>query len=316
MSYPRGVSQLAALSLSRDPSSPSRARSFVSSCVSQSGLGALCEVSELVTTELVTNVLVHTDSAPTVRVLVAHDRVRVEVEDGCPVVPVAGILDPTAGSGRGLVLVDQLTHRWGVNRVPEAGKVVWIELVSGDLDEGEELGSDALLDLWDDDAHGAWDDASDPADAGPAEQVRHVRLEDVPTDLLNGTKTHLDDLVRDLTLLGESRASANPAPDLLDLAGRLCHLVAELVGFRNQIRRQVLTACSRGDAVTTLELDLPVSHREHLVEYRRCLDEAEEHCAAGRLLVEVPPPEQVAFRRWKLDRIIEQLGQEAATAAG
>lgn len=61
------------------------------------------------------------------------------------------------------------------------------------------------------------------------------------------------------------------------------------------------------EATLTLELDLPTSLRPRLVDYRRALDEAEEHCSAGRLLVPVAPAEQVRFRRWKLDGIIAQL---------
>jgi anti-sigma regulatory factor (Ser/Thr protein kinase) len=136
--------------LSRDGSA-AQARRFVAGQLAGAGLDELAEAATLVTTELVTNVLVHTNSAPAVRVLVRADLLRVEVEDACPVLPVAGVLDPTAGCGRGLLLVEQLTHWWGVSRVPEVGKVVWFELVAGAPAAAEELTADQLLNLWDDD---------------------------------------------------------------------------------------------------------------------------------------------------------------------
>jgi len=89
---------------------------------------------------------------------------------------------------------------------------------------------------------------------------------------------------------------------------RLSHLAAELVGFRNQVRRQAIEAVQQGAPTLTLHLHLPVSLRARLIDYRQTLDEAEEHSLAGRLLAPAAPPEQAQFRRWKLDRIIEQLG--------
>lgn len=130
--------------------------------------------------------LVHTNSAPAVRVLVRADLLRVEVEDACPVLPVAGVLDPTASCGRGLLLVEQLTHRWGVSRVPEVGKVVWFELVAGAPAAAEELTADQLLNLWDDDPElAAAGPLAETGSAGAARvddrgPVRHVRIEGSP----------------------------------------------------------------------------------------------------------------------------------------
>jgi hypothetical protein len=157
--------------------------------------------------------------------------------------------------------------------------------------------------------------APDAAPVASPEPLRHVRLENVPTRLLNDAKSHLDGLVRDMALLHEAAsAHAGIEDDLADLASRLTHLATELIWFRNEIRRQVVEAVKRGDAVLTLQLDLPVSLRGRLIGYRDALDEAEQPCAQGRLLVAVPPPEQVEFRRWKLDRIIEQLSGDERDA--
>jgi hypothetical protein len=310
-----GVSAARTLELAREPTAPALARRFVCDRLTDSGLGELCDSAELAITEVVTNVLVHTDSTARVRVLSDSDSARVEVEDGCPALPVPGMLDPTAVSGRGLMLVTRLTRRWGVTPAAK-GKVVWFEVGSaaaGDVD--------GLLDSWSDDLDLRSDDVESDAapdvapqaapDAAPGasrDPLRRVRLEKVPTRLLNDAKSHLDGLVRDMALLNEAAsAHATIEDDLADLAARLKHLATELIWFRNEIRRQAVEAVERGDALLNLQLDLPLSLRGRLIEYRDTLDEADQQCAQGRLLVEVPPPEQVEFRRWKLDRIIEQL---------
>ncbi|MDP9376968.1 MAG: ATP-binding protein [Actinomycetota bacterium] len=295
-----------------------QARRFVTARLAASGLEELSEAAALVTTELVTNVLVHTRSSPMLRMLITADSVRIEVEDECPVLPVPGILDPTGGCGRGLVLVEQFTQRWGANRLPDTGKIVWFELVAGVAAPAEDLSADQLLDMWGEEESVAPVLAADGdvLEVALPELVRHVRVGQVSTALLNGAKTHLDDLIRDLTLLNEA-ASANGSGDeeLIQLAARLTHLAADLIGFRNQIRRQAVHAVQRGVATLILELDVPVSLSGRLVDYQRALDDAEQHCVAGRLLVCPVPPEQTQFRRWKLNRIIEQLGTPALPPA-
>jgi anti-sigma regulatory factor (Ser/Thr protein kinase) len=308
------MTELAELALSRRRSASSQARQFVIARLARHRLEELSDTAALVTTELVTNVLVHTESVPTLRILVLADLVRIEVEDTCPVLPAAGILDPTATCGRGLVLIQQLTQRWGVTRVPEAGKAVWCELVAGPPAATEALSADQLLNLWGDDQDvlPAPTPVLDPSGEVPeaaAEPLRHVRVEHVPTSLLNGAKSHLDDLVRDFALVNEAAAAqATADQELVDLAARLSHLAAELVGFRNQVRRQAIEAVQQGAPTLTLHLHLPVSLRARLIDYQQALDEAEEHSLAGRLLAPAAPAEQTQFRRWKLDRIIEQLG--------
>lgn len=307
------VTELAELPLSRRRSAGAQARQFVVARLARHGLDELCDTAALVATELVTNVLVHTESVPTLRILVGADMVRIEVEDTCPVLPAVGILDPTATCGRGLVLVGQLTHRWGFTRVTGVGKAVWCELVAGPRAATEALSADQLLDLWGDDhdilpgpAPVLVPDGEVPEAA--AEPLCHVRVEHVPTALLNGAKSHLDDLVREFALVNEAAAAQGRADqELVDLAARLSHLAAELVGFRNQVRRQALEAVQRGAPTLTLHLDLPVSLRPRLIDYQQALDEAEEHSLAGRLLVPAAPAEQTQFRSWKLDRILEQL---------
>ncbi|MFE2423177.1 ATP-binding protein [Streptomyces hokutonensis] len=92
---------------------------------------------ELCVSELVSNVIRHVGEGTPVRVRVARvgpddDRIRVEVTDPDPrALPV--LLDATtdtglgAESGRGLMLLDAVAVRWGVEQ-GVSGKVVWCEV--------------------------------------------------------------------------------------------------------------------------------------------------------------------------------------------
>lgn len=81
----------------------------------------------LLTSELVTNAVLHARTDLIVRYVLHPDCVRIEVLDGNSRLPspVAAPLDAT--SGRGLALVQSLADNWGIERTP-GGKTVWIEI--------------------------------------------------------------------------------------------------------------------------------------------------------------------------------------------
>jgi signal transduction histidine kinase len=84
---------------------------------------------ELVADELITNSLVHTDSGATLTVELLGDarpRVRLEIQDSSSEWPRRRAPGETATSGRGLLLVDALAERWGVQPLG-SGKSVWCE---------------------------------------------------------------------------------------------------------------------------------------------------------------------------------------------
>ncbi|MFI6027085.1 hypothetical protein [Amycolatopsis magusensis] len=81
--------------------------------------------ARMVTSELVENVLVHTDSPAVLRCDLREDALSVAVADGSPVP--ARMREGRAGylGGLGLKLVAQLTTRWGCSPTLTGGKVVW-----------------------------------------------------------------------------------------------------------------------------------------------------------------------------------------------
>lgn len=95
---------------------------------------------ELAVTELVTNALVHADSAVEVRLREYFDRLRIDVRDSDPRPPVPapvlawGEADTGSEHGRGLLIVDALASSWG-NAPSGRDKSVWFELSKRQLAE-------------------------------------------------------------------------------------------------------------------------------------------------------------------------------------
>ncbi|MEV3920943.1 ATP-binding protein [Actinomadura coerulea] len=85
-------------------------------------------VGRLVVTELVTNAYIHVGVGHIVlRIFpdVRDDLVVIEVWDQGPEEPAVRGEDDHAEGGRGLLLIEQLVHDWGVRPLNEEGKVVW-----------------------------------------------------------------------------------------------------------------------------------------------------------------------------------------------
>ncbi|WP_240203605.1 ATP-binding protein [Streptomyces actuosus] len=89
------------------------------------------ETAELLTSELVTNALVHTDRDAVLTAVVGSGTLRVEVRDFTARRPRLRVPVPDDGThGRGLMLVQCLADAWGVT-AHGTGKVVWFELAAG-----------------------------------------------------------------------------------------------------------------------------------------------------------------------------------------
>lgn len=93
-----------------------------------SGVSEVSDVAELLTSELVTNALIHTDRDAVLTATVGPGGLRVEVRDFVSRRPRLCLPEPDEGThGRGLLLVQSLADAWGV-RAHGVGKSVWFEL--------------------------------------------------------------------------------------------------------------------------------------------------------------------------------------------
>ncbi len=82
--------------------------------------------AELCTSELVANAMEHTRARCRVAVRWTGERLRVEVADSSARLTSRDRAQDLTTSGRGLILVEALSHSWGWHPL-KTGKVVWFE---------------------------------------------------------------------------------------------------------------------------------------------------------------------------------------------
>jgi anti-sigma regulatory factor (Ser/Thr protein kinase) len=107
--------------------SPLLARAFLRATLETWKLDGFGKITELLTSELVSNVVVHVGEPMTVRITRQPSAIRVEVEDPSGELPELrhpGIDDE---HGRGVLFVSKLAADWGAERT-ERGKTVWFEI--------------------------------------------------------------------------------------------------------------------------------------------------------------------------------------------
>jgi anti-sigma regulatory factor (Ser/Thr protein kinase) len=132
------------LTLAARPTAVPSARAHARTIVGEWAMASMAEDVTLVVSELVANAVVASGDAdrctpypgagagaPTVHLRLWSDRrcIVVEVWDPSPRSPEARRHDPDAENGRGLLLIEALSARWGWSSIPgRPGKVVWAEI--------------------------------------------------------------------------------------------------------------------------------------------------------------------------------------------
>jgi anti-sigma regulatory factor (Ser/Thr protein kinase) len=124
--------------LAAGPAAAAEARRHVQAAIYASGVPIDAYVAVLLTSELVTNAIWHDANADkTVQLVIlwVGDLMRVEVHDTSPYEPVLAQARPDSETGRGLMLVADLSTDWGFFRTGP-GKAVYFTLApQADLDE-------------------------------------------------------------------------------------------------------------------------------------------------------------------------------------
>jgi anti-sigma regulatory factor (Ser/Thr protein kinase) len=119
-----------------DPASVGAARAFVAEILEEWGDGVyVLETAVLLTSELVTNAILHARSPVTVAVSSRNGSVRIGVNGDSEQVPIRQVGSDALGGGRGLHVVEALADRWGTT-AGESGRAVWFELASAHQQDG------------------------------------------------------------------------------------------------------------------------------------------------------------------------------------
>ena len=273
-----------------------KARAEVSARLVAAGRHDLLDEARLVTSELVTNAVLHARGCTGVDLVATDGGFRIEVADRTHTPPIFGHATERSMTGRGLRLVARLSRAWGV-RQTETGKVVWAEVPADDTATTAALDEDELLAMFDDE----WEV---PAATRP--RVR-VTLGNVPTDLLLDAKAHVDNLVREFVLAAAGARTGVTGEVPEHLASLIETVTNRFADARLAIKHQALEAAQLGKAETRLELLLPVDAADAAEDYLGALDEADAYCRAMRLLTLETPPQHRVFRHWYVEEIIAQL---------
>jgi anti-sigma regulatory factor (Ser/Thr protein kinase) len=115
--------------LPSDPSSVREARRLTRAQLADWALDDQIDDTVLLVSELVTNALRHAWGPIRLTFCLPspHGGLRCEIEDANPAGPLRRHVEEHDEEGRGLHMLNRLSHRWGSRRT-HAGKVVWFEL--------------------------------------------------------------------------------------------------------------------------------------------------------------------------------------------
>lgn len=121
----------ARLELPATPAAASVARLFVRCLCEEWGVGSVADVAELLSSELVTNAVLHARSGIELEAARTSTALRVDVRDvGQGRIQSKTQQAPTeAEGGRGLSIVESLAEDWGVEE-SASGKSVWFTLAA------------------------------------------------------------------------------------------------------------------------------------------------------------------------------------------
>jgi anti-sigma regulatory factor (Ser/Thr protein kinase) len=115
--------------LNQHPTSVGAARRFVRDVLMSRQVPApVVDTVELLTSEVVTNAILHGQSGPQLAVTVDECVVRVAVVDRSPALPVRRVPHLDDVSGRGVIIVEEMASAWGVEREGNGSKRVWFEV--------------------------------------------------------------------------------------------------------------------------------------------------------------------------------------------
>jgi PAS domain S-box-containing protein len=275
-----GIQQL--LTLPPAPDSARAARRFVGEVLSAAGAEPFGETAALLTSELVTNGIVHAHTDLQVRVEATRRWVRVEVVDGNPHLPSRRDYDEQASTGRGLEMIEQLADDFGVQPLDGRGKLVWFRLgaVPGTPPVAPEPRS-----------------PSEPSGAKLPDMVT-LRLRNLPVALYCAWQQHAEALLRDATLAAFDSAAPDGNGDY--------PLASQALGTLADSAHEIFDLRERDVATADIDLDLDRESTGWFPILRDLLRRATNMAVAGRLLVPPSLPEIVALRNWLCDEVARQ----------
>ena len=270
---------------------------MVSRGLARAGRDDLTETAELLISEVVTNALVHAGTPIDVAFSVTAGGLRVDVGDGSPHLPLRRSYGATAGTGRGLMLLEKMVDDWGV--VPSRhGKTVWFSLVA-DRSQGGPASTGT---------------ASALADRG--DETVAVQLLNVPLLLHAAWTQHAESLLREYLLsrldsepgADPVHSSADPIQEHAEASDALAllaeHIPAPDLG--EDPDRLMGAATEPNVSCPRVDVSIPVRSLPHFHTLNRTLEEAFAIAESGTFLTAPAQPELRLLRAWICHQIFDQ----------
>lgn len=299
------VGRLLRLSLTAEPVSVPAARRFVADGLSTWGRNDLMDDATLCVSELASNAALHTSSTfMHIGLGLRRDVVRVSVEDDGDVPaqavtprpsfpdpddPVELLLEDEATTGRGLAMVSILASDWGVETT-RAGKRVWFEITGTADEHGVRLPTILA------------DEAAEPSEPMLPAGWARVRLAGCPVRLSLRQDEHLDELIRELQLVGADRANST----LQALALELQELLSGPAHARHMGRRIAQRAAVEGREFIDVDMAMPREFGAEVQKLDMAVKAADVLCEEMRLLTVASSDEVRALRAWMTEEVVRQ----------
>ncbi len=252
----------------------------------------LRDEASLLTSEVVTNALLHAKGPVTIEVEERGSGYRIAVSDNSSAPPTEKGYRTDDATGRGLQLLDCLATSWGWEWTGP-GKVVWFELAGpteGATPPTVERKS-----------------YEDPYPSGTP-----IALLEAPVEEMIRTGAHYDALYREFRLILELDPSRRQA-----IPGRLFRLIGQLgttfLGYGHSAEDAWETAVHENRRTVNVQFRLPPEAGPVIERYNELLDEADEYCQRAELLTIAPTDEALAVRRWAFGQVVSQCRGEPPT---
>ena len=291
------------MELALEPAAPSSgaARRWVRERLSELGLDELGEPVTLLTSEVVTNAVLHAATPLTVAVSPERGGVRVEVRDASAVPPTRRRHPSTSTVGRGLAMLDSLADEWGWRR-DGVGKVVWFRVEQA---RDAWSASDAFdLDEFDPDASGLGRYTPDGGQDGAA-SVR-ITLQRLPLRLLLAGQEHHDGLLRELRLLALSEEEPGDQPPDPRLRGLVDALGRQYAAARARRDEEIEAAVARGETTIDQVFSVPPTAGTAMQGLAALLADADRLCEDNVLMTPPRPPLLRRFADWYTGEVLGQ----------
>jgi hypothetical protein len=150
------------------------------------------------------------------------------------------------------------------------------------------------------------------------DQTVEVHLLRLPVALWGRAREHSDEMQREFALMSMSASGASDGDErtvpvrLVELSRTLRSQYATATSAQEQQLEAALEAGT--DELDDLVYVLPPAAADASRQLAALYDEADEHCRQGEHLLTLSTPDDlVAFRRWFLGEMAEQLGGRAPT---